>query len=593
VAVGAVYTDPLQTNASTSVLTSPDGINWTSQPGGSFTLANAICYGAGQYVTVGNDGAIATSPDGTNWGFAGSLAGWPLSGVAYGSNLFVAVGKFATMLTSPDGNIWSVLMQGEPPELTFPPQISSNLMAVAYGSNVWVAVGEGILLNSPDGINWTNQPSPVYGSDLLLNSVCYGSNQFVAVGAQWPLDGVLPYTGSGTSVILVSPDGIHWSSKTKVPSSLDLNSIAYSNPGYIAVGDQGVIETSLDGVTWTNRGSSASAALYCAAFGNGTFVAAGSVFLSSPDGIHWASHANPSGSLATSITFGSNLFVAVEEGGEILVSRDGNTWATRVPASINSAVTLQSVTYGNGLFVAGGTTGGIVYTSTNGLTWHSQTGPPFTAVAYGNNEFAAVGGSGTVATSPDGAHWKVQTPPTAANLAGIAYGAGVFVAAGSSGTLMTSPDALNWTPQTNLTYYYPFQAVTFGNGVFLAVGQYGAVATSTDGYTWNGPASVTSQNLYGVTAGNGGFIAVSINGSILQSDDSVVPATLEPLILLPGGAPQFTVSASPGQSYAIQASSDLINWTMITNVSLSNTAGQFVDPSTTNYPQRFYRAAAP
>ncbi len=67
-------------------------------------------------------------------------------------------------------------------------------------------------------------------------------------------------------------------------------------------------------------------------------------------------------------------------------------------------------------------------------------------------------------------------------------------------------------------------------------------------------------------------------------------AALGPLSLLPGGAVQVALSGQAGQSYPIQASTNLLDWLSITNVTLTNSSAQFVDPFGTTWPQRFYRA---
>ena len=54
------------------------------------------------------------------------------------------------------------------------------LFGVAYGDGLFVAVGDrGIILTSPDGVDWTAQTS---GTDHDLNGVTYGDGLFVAVG---------------------------------------------------------------------------------------------------------------------------------------------------------------------------------------------------------------------------------------------------------------------------------------------------------------------------------------------------------------------------------------------------------------------------
>ncbi|MFT6563891.1 MAG: hypothetical protein ACJAY5_000631 [Actinomycetes bacterium] len=107
-----------------------------------------------------------------------------------------------------------------------------------------------------------------------------------------------------------------------------------------------------------------------------------------------------------------------------------------------------------------------------GVTWTAQTAPEgfWNSVTYGNGLFVAVGDDDTnqVMTSPDGVDWTAQTAPDA-DWVSVTYGDGLFVAVGD-GTkpVMTSPDGVTWTAQTAPdTDWY---SVTYGNGLFVAVG---------------------------------------------------------------------------------------------------------------------------
>ncbi|MDB6111884.1 MAG: Immunoglobulin I-set domain protein, partial [Pedosphaera sp.] len=58
------------------------------------------------------------------------------------------------------------------------------------------------------------------------------------------------------------------------------------------------------------------------------------------------------------------------------------------------------------------------------------------------------------------------------------------------------------------------------------------------------------------------------------------------------GGSQFELNGVPGQSYAVQFSADLVTWTTIMNVTMTNSAILFSDPTTTtttNTSNRFYR----
>lgn len=64
---------------------------------------------------------------------------------------------------------------------------------------------------------------------------------------------------------------------------------------------------------------------------------------------------------------------------------------------------------------------------------------PLHGVAYGGNLFVAVGGWGTILTSPDGRNWRRVDSGTENSLQAVAYGGGQFVAVGAQGIILTSP----------------------------------------------------------------------------------------------------------------------------------------------------------
>ena len=63
--------------------------------------------------------------------------------------------------------------------------------------------------------------------------------------------------------------------------------------------------------------------------------------------------------------------------------------------------------------------------------------------------------------------------------------------------------------------------------------------------------------------------------------------------LISGGGVQITLTGGVGQAYTVQASTNLVNWVVVTNMMLPSGSGQFTDYSVTNCQQQFYRAVAP
>ncbi len=66
--------------------------------------------------------------------------------------------------------------------------------------------------------------------------------------------------------------------------------------------------------------------------------------------------------------------------------------------------------------------------------------------------------------------------------------------------------------------------------------------------------------------------------------------SMGPIILLTGGTAQVGLTGPPGTTCLIQASADLTNWPVLATVTLTNLFTNFLDPSATNHPNRFYRA---
>ena len=60
-------------------------------------------------------------------------------------------------------------------------------------------------------------------------------------------------------------------------------------------------------------------------------------------------------------------------------------------------------------------------------------------------------------------------------------------------------------------------------------------------------------------------------------------------VIYSNGTFQANAFVTPGQNYQIQASSNLFNWTPVTNVSSTSSPVLFVDPAASNFPARFYR----
>ena len=89
--------------AAGTILTSVNGITWTSRTSGTTNTLYGVTYGNGKFVVVGggdSGGTILTSADGIAWTSRTSGTTSTLSGVTYGNSTFVTVGESGTILQS-------------------------------------------------------------------------------------------------------------------------------------------------------------------------------------------------------------------------------------------------------------------------------------------------------------------------------------------------------------------------------------------------------------------------------------------------------------------------------------------------------------
>jgi len=609
-----------------TLLSSTDGTNWTKLNNGTKSSAgfDGIAYGNGLFVLSGGDGAtyggsvMLTSSDGINWGgytpvngytvltfangvFVGNAStssdgtNWILravgfSAVAYGNGIFVGVSGGA-IYTSTNGTNWVQLNL----------QINNYLGAVAYGNGLFVApYGGGSILTSPNGTNsWTVRAS---GLTTGPNQISFGNGKFMSISAD------------GKS-FQSSTDGIHWTQSPPFGTNISglfqhqgASSIAGGNGLFVAAGGAGVIATSPDGTNWTKRTSGILMSyLSGIAYGNGRYVAVGDPLdsgpiITSPDGINWSDslyQPGPGGSGEVKcVTYGNGLFVAT---GEFLeTSPDGINWTRRFGAGGEGIVFAQN------LFVtADGSRGNYtaMSASKDGASWNQTTftGGLFSKIAYGNGQFVAVGGGingnsgGSILMSSDATNWSELDNMTPQGFVGVAFGNNQFVAVTSGGETLISPDGTSWPLPNGSGINFDsgndiILSLTFGNGQFVAGGAR-LKYSSSDGVSWTTHIAGTDQAIVqgSLSYLNGSFWESGNNGAILEC--RVVPQ-LGAITRLTNGVAQMAVVGVNARTNSIQASTNLVNWVTLTNVSLTNGIGQFSDLSATNLNSRFYRAVA-
>jgi photosystem II stability/assembly factor-like uncharacterized protein len=202
-------------------------------------------------------------------------------------------------------------------------------------------------------------------------------------------------------MVYSSTDGETWSS-VQLSVYEDYNRIRFVNNTFIIVGDEGTLITSSDGETWTIRTSGTNANLWGVAYGNNMYVVGGGDFvLISTDLETWTRYSLPAQQGdCRSIAFGNGMFVlGSERYGNVCTSTDGQTWIIQYESPEH--IGIVNVEYLNNMFVLVNSDCDYILTSKDGLNYKPSAGisKSFYGVAYGQDKFVFVGGSGIVYNS--------------------------------------------------------------------------------------------------------------------------------------------------------------------------------------------------
>jgi hypothetical protein len=119
------------------------------------------------------------------------------------------------------------------------------------------------------------------------------------------------------------------------------------------------------------------------------------------------------------------------------------------------------------------------------------------------------------------------------------------------------------------------------------------LSSFVDGGT-NADGSIHQISVTMVGAGGDFLLNFIFSGNVPNPLPVNIPDASTVSITATPDGPAITLSGSPDQTYVIQASLDMHNWTdIITNATDSTGIFSFVDSDATNYPSRFYRGVAP
>lgn len=313
--------------------------------------------------------------------------------------------------------------------------------------------------------------------------------------------------------------------------SVNINSIAKGKSLFVACGQNGLVTTSPDGFTWTQRASNISTNL---------------------NEVKWIE--------------ATQKFIAVGDSGKLIHSTNGIDWNT-----VSTALTtIRSVAYFNGKYVIVGDSGKI-YTSSDLSSWTLKVATGVTGILYSveasSTLLTIVGYNGIIVTSTDASTFTLRIGPTLSNLFTVKYynDSSTWVAAGANGTILKSLDGISYSQIK--TYTDSTDSIfdqTMANAEYVFVGGSGKIITSYDLVNFVASTPMSAQDFYGIaespatvlTIGDAGTISASLDGF---NYTTLTSGTTENLNRIKQIGDYYFICANNGKYLYSQ---DRINWTI-------------------------------
>jgi hypothetical protein len=477
---------------------------------------------------------------------------------------------------------------------------------MAWNGYLSVQVGDfGQVFTGTNFRGWTPQDSSTT-NDLM--AVTFLGSRMIIVGA----NGTVGYSDDGVNFTITSLNTANW-----------LVGVAASTNLVVAVGDNAVIYTSIDGTTWQYQGQAPGNNgnwLLSVAWGGGVFVAAGEggYVATSGKGTNWTKRATVTTSPdLTAVAYVSNApaalpstgFWAVSFQGQAFYSPDGSTWTSvGVPSNTNKFWTVTANK--SSALVAGDSD---AYLGTGASTWGRQSDDvltlgfpvprwPYFCSAWDstNSVYRLAGDDGMIVagTPTNNAYaWQSQYQSPRDVLWSVTVAGNLYVAVGDHARIMTSDNGGQWTTealpltnsvsQTNTVFF----CVGGDTNLLVAAGTGGSLAISPNAFTsvvitnsdgslvtnrvstlgvvWSSLLAPTTNDLVATCAYSNTFFAAGANATLLRSANGTnwtkvsMPAASG--ADLSGLAASTNLLVAVADKGLIFTSPDGVNWTKATS----------------------------
>ena len=299
-------------------------------------------------IAVGNGGLIKTSSDGDTWTEQTSNVSVTLFDVIWieEKEMFVAVGASGTVITSPDGMNWTTQTSGISADI-------KNVIFTSFLNDIICACENGkvlisynyvsfssndSILNQLNGIAYNQESGELFGigDDFnIIRSYDFTNWDFIKEGLSvvptimFYDDKLEAYIGKSTNNIYKSSDLQNWE---QWQINYTFNKIIYSEylDLYIGVGNNGLVATSEDLETWTQKTSGINVNLNnvisCDKLQKIVAIGNTGTIITSSDCQTWSTQSSGVSASLYKIKYNNDYIMIMIGSGSILTSQDCENW---------------------------------------------------------------------------------------------------------------------------------------------------------------------------------------------------------------------------------------------------------------------------
>lgn len=473
------------------IFSSEDGLKWTERKTDMKTSLKGLAWGNNTFVALGYQGSqFLASKDGIAWKKVNIpvqyVDMWELSfATGFKGNAFFATDGLDTYLTSKDGVKWTIIAKDAKGIVwgTFR-KIADRYYAIGFKK----INGERVSYyrTSKDGVKWTDVKFTGKAENFSLIEVVNDGKQYVSYAYR---------------AVYASADGVNWKQVKKINRMPTIVSGTAVGDGKL-VGVGGYISGSTPSWGYFQMDATGKAS-YDSEDGKGPltdvvwtgkqFLAVGGdgLMMTSKDGIKWTETASPTKESINRIIRANDTYYITGTNGLIMSSKDLTTWKKQ---KTNTTLSIDSIAWNGKSFVAVGSTmlETVALTSDNGTDWkavyinrksHGTPALNFSDVAWGNGTFIITTQQNygllylpyTVYRSTDGKKWtkveiKYETTEErdwVLSFYGVRYTGDQFVAVGTNGSVYISKDGTEWGREEIPDSEQLFSAQSFNGKLYV------------------------------------------------------------------------------------------------------------------------------